>query len=306
MHITNNLFSKTTLMIALFGLSNLTFAQNETPVQDSNITKNMKILLQESGGLRYSPQELYPEYYSMENANGGDNIILTARKRSAPSHDDHLKEHGGQIYQTTKFENEWMVDEDGKGNLGTKFETLIGTDENRLFIEANSEKSESNDPKYAVSALYSRNVAPFWDVQAGVRYSEDKNNSSSDRVDGVIGILGLAPYFFETQAYLYGGENNFWGASFELERDLLLTQKLITQPYIEADVIFSDDSNYAAKSGLSELKTGIKTRYEITKRIKPFIDVAYQYEKGQKATSMQEATESEKGWKYGAGIELVF
>jgi copper resistance protein B len=46
----------------------------------------------------------------------------------------------------TKLENEWMVDEDGKGNLGTKFETLIGTDENRLFIEANSEKSESNDP----------------------------------------------------------------------------------------------------------------------------------------------------------------
>ncbi len=199
-----------------------------------------------------------------------------------------------------------MVDEDGKGNLGTKFETLIGTDENRLFIEANSEKSESNDPKYAVSALYSRNVAPFWDVQAGVRYSEDKNNSSSDRVDGVIGILGLAPYFFETQAYLYGGENNFWGASFELERDLLLTQKLITQPYIEADVIFSDDSNYAAKSGLSELKTGIKTRYEITKRFKPFIDIAYQYEKGQQDTFMQEATNSEKGWKYGAGIELVF
>lgn len=306
MHITNNLFSKTTLMIALFGLSNLTFAQNETPVQDSNITKNMKILLQESGGLRYSPQELYPEYYSMENANGGDNIILTARKRSAPSNDDHLKEHGGQIYQVTRLENAWIVDEDGKGNLGTKFDTLIGTDENRLFIEANSEKSESSDINYDISALYSRNVAPFWDVQAGVRYSEDKNSPNNNRIDGVIGILGLAPYFFETQAYLYGGENNFWGASFELERDLLLTQKLITQPYIEADVIFSDDSNYAAKSGLSELKTGIKTRYEITKRIKPFIDVAYQYEKGQKATSMQEATESEKGWKYGAGIELVF
>jgi copper resistance protein B len=258
MQITKNFFSKTVLSIALVSISNLTFANSSTSEQESNITNGMRVLLQESGGLRYSPQELYPEYYSMENANGGDNIILTARKRSAPSHDDHLKEHGGQIYQTTKFENEWMVDEDGKGNLGTKFETLIGTDENRLFIEANSEKSESNDPKYAVSALYSRNVAPFWDVQAGVRYSEDKNNSSSDRVDGVIGILGLAPYFFETQAYLYGGENNFWGASFELERDLLLTQKLITQPYIEADVIFSDDSNYAAKSGLSELKTGSK------------------------------------------------
>ena len=306
MHITNNLFSKTTLMIALFGLSNLTFAKNETPVQDSNITKNMKILLQESGGLRYSPQELYPEYYSMENANGGDYIILTARQRSAPSHDVHLKEHGGQIYQATKLENAWIVDEDGKGTLGTKFETLIGTDENRIFIEANLAKPESSDINYDISALYSRNVAPFWDVQTGVRYSEDKNSPNNNRIDGVIGILGLAPYFFETQAYLYGGENNFWGTSFEFERDLILTQKLITQPYIEADVVFSDDSDYAAKSGLSELKTGIKTRYEITKRIKPFIDVAYQYEKGQKATSMQEATDSEKGWKYGAGIELVF
>ncbi|MCF7643424.1 copper resistance protein B [Acinetobacter johnsonii] len=306
MQITNNLFSKTTLMIALFGLSNLTFAKNETPVQDSNITKNMKILLQESGGLKYSLQERYPEYYSMENANMGDKSVQIALENSNSPHDNHLKEHGGQIYQLTRLENAWIVDEDGKGNLGTKFDTLIGTDENRLFIEANLDKAESNDPNYDISALYSRNVAPFWDVQTGVRYSEDKNSPNNNRIDGVIGILGLAPYFFETQAYLYGGENNFWGASFELERDLILTQKLITQPYIEADVVFSDDSDYAAKSGLSELKTGIKTRYEITKRIKPFIDVAYQYEKGQKATSMQEATDSEKGWKYGAGIELVF
>ena len=306
MQITKNFFSKTVLSIALISISNLTFADNSTSQQESNITNGMRVLLQESGGLRYSPQELYPEYYSMENANGGDNIILTARKRSDGSHDDHLKEHGGQIYQVTRLENEWMVDEDGKGNLGTKLETLIGTDENRLFIEAKLDKSESNDPKYDISALYSRNVAPFWDIQAGVRYSEDKNSSNSDRVDGVIGVLGLAPYFFETQAYLYGGENNFWGASFEIERDFLLTQKLITQPYLEMDAIFNDDSDYAAKSGLSELKTGIKTRYEITKRIKPFIDVAYLYEKGQKATFMQEVTESEKGWIYGAGIELVF
>ena len=276
MHITKQLYSKTILSIALVSISNLTFADNSTSQQESNIT------------------------------NGGDNIILTARKRSAPSNDDHLKEHGGQIYQLTRLENAWLVDEDGKGNLGTRFDTLIGTDENRLFIEANLDKAESNDPKYDVSALYSRNVAPFWDVQAGVRYSEDKNNRNSNRIDGVIGLLGLAPYFFETKAYLYGGENNFWGASFDVNRDLLLTQKLITQPYIEADIVLNDNSDFASKTGLSGLKTGIKTRYEITKRIRPFVDVAYQYEKGQKATNVQEATESEKGWKYGAGIELVF
>lgn len=297
MQTTKKLFSKTLLSVALIGLAGMAFANDNSTENLNKSTSSMNVLLRESGGLGYVERNVAQK---TSKDKGIETLTLSQ------NHDKHLNEHGGQIYQTTKFSNEWIVDKDGKGSLGSSFETLIGTDENRMFVEANLNKAESNDPNYDVSALYSRNVAPFWDVQAGVRYSEDKNNSSSDRVDGVIGILGLAPYFFETQAYLYGGENNFWGASFELDRDLLLTQKLITQPYIEADVIFSDDSNYAAKSGLSELKTGIKTRYEITKRIKPFIDVAYQYEKGQKATSMQEATESEKGWKYGAGIELVF
>ncbi|AVP34241.1 copper resistance protein B [Acinetobacter baumannii] len=297
MQTTKKLFSKTLLSVALIGLAGMAFANDNSTENLNKSTSSMNVLLRESGGLGYVERNVAQK---TSKDKGIETLTLSQ------NHDKHLNEHGGQIYQTTKFSNEWIVDKDGKGSLGSSFETLIGTDENRVFVEANLNKAESNDPNYDVSALYSRNVAPFWDIQAGVRYSEDKNNRNSNRIDGVIGLLGLAPYFFETKAYLYGGENNFWGASFEFDRDLLLTQKLITQPYIAADIVLNDNSDFAAKSGLSELKTGIKTRYEITKRIRPFIDVAYQYEKGQKATSFQVATESEKGWKYGAGIELVF
>ena len=293
MQTTKKLFSKTLLSVALIGLAGMAFANDNSTENLNKSTSSMNVLLKEAGGLGYV------ERNAAQSTSKGKLAL-------SQNHDKHLNEHGGQIYQTTKFSNEWVIDNDGKGSLGSSFETLIGTDENRLFIEANLDKAESNDPKYDVSALYSRNVAPFWDVQAGVRYSEDKNNRNSNRIDGVIGLLGLAPYFFETKAYLYGGENNFWGASFEFDRDLLLTQKLITQPYIAADIVLNDNSDFAAKSGLSELKTGIKTRYEINKRIRPFVDVAYQYEKGQKLTTFQEATDSEKGWLYGAGIELVF
>ena len=218
----------------------------------------------------------------------------------------HKAEHGGQVYQTTKLENAWLIDENGQGSLESKSNTLIGSDENRLYIEANLSKAESDDSKYDISALYSRNIAPFWDAQAGIRYSDDNVNPDNRRVDAVMGVMGLAPYFFETQAYLYAGENNFWGASLEFDRDLLLTQKLITQPYIEADVVFNDGANYAAKTGLSELRTGIKTRYEITKRIKPFVDVTYHYEKGNKVPAQQPSTQSAKNWQYGIGLELMF
>lgn len=291
------LFSKTLLSVALIGLAGMAFANDNSTENLNKSTSSMNVLLRESGGLGYVERNVAQK---TSKDKGIETLTLSQNR------DKHLNEHGGQIYQTTKFSNEWIVDKDGKGSLGSSFETLIGTDENRMFVEANLNKAESNDPNYDVSALYSRNVAPFWDVQAGVRYSEDKNNRNSNRIDGVIGLLGLAPYFFETKAYLYGGENNFWGASFEFDRDLLLTQKLITQPYIAADIVLNDNSDFAAKSGLSELKTGIKTRYEITKRIRPFVDIAYQYEKGQKSTPFQEATDSEKGWLYGAGIELVF
>ena len=297
MQTTKKLFSKTLLSVALIGLAGMAFANDNSTENLNKSTSSMNVLLRESGGLGYVERNVAQK---TSKDKGIETLTLSQ------NHDKHLNEHGGQIYQTTKFSNEWIVDKDGKGSLGSSFETLIGTDENRVFVEANLNKAESNDPNYDVSALYSRNVAPFWDVQAGVRYSEDKNNRNSNRIDGVIGLLGLAPYFFETKAYLYGGENNFWGASFDFDRDLLLTQKLITQPYIEADVVFNDNSDFASKTGLSELKTGIKTRYEITKRIRPFVDVAYQYEKGKKLTTFQEATDSEKGWLYGAGIELVF
>ena len=297
MQTTKKLFSKTLLSVALIGLAGMAFANDNSTENLNKSTSSMNVLLRESGGLGYVERNVAQK---TSKDKGIETLTLSQ------NHDKHLNEHGGQIYQTTKFSNEWIVDKDGKGSLGSSFETLIGTDENRMFVEANLNKAESNDPNYDVSALYSRNVAPFWDVQAGVRYSEDKNNRNSNRIDGVIGLLGLAPYFFETKAYLYGGENNFWGASFEFDRDLLLTQKLITQPYIAADIVLNDNSDFAAKSGLSELKTGIKTRYEINKRIRPFVDVAYQYEKGQKLTTFQEATDSEKGLLYGAGIELVF
>lgn len=265
MQTTKKLFSKTLLSVALIGLAGMAFANDNSTENLNKSTSSMNVLLRESGGLGYVERNVAQK---TSKDKGIETLTLSQ------NHDKHLNEHGGQIYQTTKFSNEWIVDKDGKGSLGSSFETLIGTDENRMFVEANLNKAESNDPNYDVSALYSRNVAPFWDVQAGVRYSEDKNNRNSNRIDGVIGLLGLAPYFFETKAYLYGGENNFWGASFEFDRDLLLTQKLITQPYIAADIVLNDNSDFAAKSGLSELKTGIKTRYEINKRIRPFVDVA--------------------------------
>lgn len=122
----------------------------------------------------------------------------------------------------------------------------------------------------------------------------------------MLGLHGLAPYFFETDAYLYAGKDQQLSFNLKSERDLLVTQKLILQPYIESELVLSDDSKYARKKGLSSLQLGVQSRYEINKRVMPFIDVAYAYEKGREATVWQQETSSEKDWQYGLGLKLIF
>lgn len=220
---------------------------------------------------------------------------------------DHLREHGGQIYQATTLDSQWSQNEDGQGSFSSELESWIGSDENKFYLQADIEKSESEDVDYSISALYSRNIADYWDVQAGVNYRDQQHDEhGQERWAGVVGLHGLAPYFFETKAYLYAGEDQLWQLSLETERDLLFTQKLIGKPYLKADVILQDESRYASKTGLSSVQAGFQTRYEINKKLMPFVDVGYAYDKGQKQTTWQEESSSEHGWFYGAGLTLKF
>ena len=220
---------------------------------------------------------------------------------------NHHREHGGQMYQATTLENAWTVDDHGQGSASSKLKTWIGTDENKIFIKAHVEKAESQQTKTDAMALYSRSIADFWDVQVGARHQyQPEQQQDKSQWSAVVGVHGLAPYFFETEAYLYAGHDQRWQFSLETSRDVLFTQKWIAQPYFNADLVLNDQSRYAQKSGVSKLQTGVQIRYEINKKIMPFIDLAYAYHKGNKQTAWQMASGHEQGGLYGAGLTLKF
>ena len=132
------------------------------------------------------------------------------------SEHDHRKEHGGQIYTRVKLDNTWIKNSEGEGGLQSENELRIGTDENKLFIKLKADKQESRATEYAVQALYSRNISDFWDAQAGLRYRQENLGQPNagqniEHVDAIFGFHGLAPYFFETNAHLYLGQDDFIG-----------------------------------------------------------------------------------------------
>ena len=298
-----NLFAMSTLSASLLVLSGQSFAHEDHHAMSMSEQQTQ-------------PAEDIPMDHSQHQKVSAAPQVVTEEKQVQPvqlAHSDgfdhaaHLKEHGGQIYQQTTLESKWLRNDNAQGALKSKLETRIGTDENKIFIKVHADKAESQQAEYDAKLLYSRNVADFWDVQAGIRYRNDPNREiDQNQVDAVLGLHGMAAYFFETNAYVYIGQDRQVSFNLETERDLLLTQKLIIQPYLDINVVLSDDSNYAKKTGLNSVQVGLETRYEINKKVMPFMDVAYGYNKGVQETAWQKSSSSENAWFYGAGIRFKF
>lgn len=288
------------VLASMFALGSMTAFANEVPQHHADHAMHQQQPVQ--------PPEHHPN--SATSPEPAVNAVQYPDSASTSDH-DHRKEHGGQIYSQVKLDNRWMWDSDGKGSLQSENELRIGTDENKLFIKLKAEKQESSSAEYEAQALYSHKIADFWDVQAGLRYRQENfaaalYSQDHERLDAVLGLHGLAPYFFETNAHLYVGEDDFVGLALETERDLLLTQKLIMQPYAEVDLILKDEAANAKKTGLSHAALGLETRYEINKKIMPYLDIAYEYSKGNQPTGWQDASDSEQGWRYGVGLRMMF
>jgi copper resistance protein B len=122
--------------------------------------------------------------------------------------------------------------------------------------------------------LYDRPI-PFlryFDWQAGFRYDGD---SAPPRYWGALGIQGLAPEFFDVEATMYLRNAGHFAARLVGSYDILLTNRLIAQPEIEMNFYSKEDTGRAIGRGLSELDTGLRLRYEISRKFAPYVGFAY-------------------------------
>lgn len=308
-----NLFAMSTLSASLLVLSGQSFAHEghhamSMSGQQGQPSKEISVDHSQHPKMSIAPQAVTEkkQMQPIQQAHS-DSDDFAYKSDQQFDHAAHLKEHGGQIYQQTTLESKWQRNDEGQGALKSELETRMGTDENKIFIKVHADKVESHQTEYDAKLLYSRNVADFWDLQVGLRYRNDPNREiDQDQVDAVFGLHGMAPYFFETDAYLYIGQDRQVSFNLATERDLLLTQKWIVKPYLDINMVLSDDSNYAKKTGLNSVQVGLETRYEINKKVMPFMDVAYGYNKGVQETAWQKSSSSENEWSYGAGMRFKF
>lgn len=170
---------------------------------------------------------------------------------------------------------QWMIRADqleyreGNGSA-LEGDLWLGGDLNKLWFKGRVEREDSRSEEVELQALYSRAVAPYWDLQIGVRHDFAPGPS---RNWAAIGFQGLAPYFFEVDTALFIGESGDTALRFSAEYELLLTQRLILTPEIELNFYGQNDPSRETGSGLSNMEAGLRLRYEIRREFAPYIGV---------------------------------
>ena len=182
------------------------------------------------------------------------------------------------------------------------FDGWIGTDENKLWLKSIGKREAQVTEQAEFWALYSRNIGTFWDAQVGVRHDT--------RIDpltySVIGFEGLAPYFFETHAYFFLSEDGDFSARIKTGNEFLITQKLIIEPYIEANLFAQDVLKLEVGAGLSSAELGIQTRYELTRSFAPYIDLKYERKLGKTSSIAKSHGKSDDAFVGILGVKFLF
>ena len=217
------------------------------------------------------------------------------------AHADMAAEHGGGIFHMFRLETDVGTNEDDRV-ASWDLDGWVGTDENKLWLKSEGEHVGDDLESAEVWAMYSRDIATFWDAQAGVRYDFEPDST----VYLTVGVNGLAPQYFETEAHLFLSEHGDVMARLREENDLLLTQQLIMQPYLEVNLSAQDVEEQDIGAGVTDGKVGLQTRYEFTRKFAPYVDVHYGRKFGETA-SIAESKDEEKDELVGAiGLRLMF
>lgn len=195
------------------------------------------------------------------------------------------------------------VRSDGNTSAAYDLQAWYGRTYDRAVLKAEGEYDNGEFEEASTELLWGHAVAAFWDTQLGVRYD---SGEGPNRTWLAFGVQGLAPYWFEIDATGYIGDEGRTALNLEAEYELLLTQKWILQPRIEADFYGKDDSERGIGSGLAEITAGVRLRYEIRREFAPYVGVEWAGKFGGTKDLARAAGEDTSEARLVAGVRFWF
>lgn len=225
-------------------------------------------------------------------------------QRMAASREELRRMHGDLPAYRVFIERAETRSRDGRDGYLVDGQAWYGGDIDKVWLKGEVEGAWGESPEHAeIQALWSHAIDPWFDLQTGVRFDPQ---AGPDRAHLVLGIQGLAPYWWEIDGALFLSNKGDLTARGEAEYDLRITQKLILQPRGELDFALQDVPELGIGAGLSEAAIGARLRYQVSPLIAPYVGIEYERAFGDTADFRRDEGEDAGGWNLLAGIRFWF
>lgn len=214
------------------------------------------------------------------------------------------EEHGGLPASKIFIDRAEARVRDGRDGYELDAQAWYGGDIDKLWLKTEVEGPWGEKLEHAeVQALWSHAIDPWFDLQAGVRHDPQPG---PNRTHLVLGVQGLAPYWWEVDGAVFLSHEGDVTARAEAEYDLRITQKLILQPRAEAELSLQDVPELAIGSGLTNASLGLRLRYQISPLVAPYLGVEYERAFGDTRRFLRAEGDDPGGFNLLAGVRFWF
>lgn len=185
-----------------------------------------------------------------------------------PISDDRLYVHGVFNQLEGRFAAQPYFRWDGQAWAGNDYNKLFIKSEGRVNADGKGKMSDGD-----TELLYDRPISTYFNVQAGVRSDLD---SMPNRTWAAVGIQGLAVGNWNVELTGYASTEHRFAVKTNASWNYRFNQRLILQPQFETNFYTRDEPSRSVGAGLSNVDSGLRLRYEFTRKFAPYVGVTYQ------------------------------
>lgn len=169
------------------------------------------------------------------------------------------------------------VTRNGHTGAAWNVQDWYGPDLNKIWIRTEGAVVDGKtEDTTGAEALWWHAVSAFWGTQLGIR----QDFGPGSHTYAAFGIEGLTPYWADVEATAYVGNDGRLMARFEGSYDLLITNRLILTPKIEANVYDRANLRRGLGTGLGNIAVGARLRYELSRKLAPYIGYVWDRDLG--------------------------
>ncbi len=177
-------------------------------------------------------------------------------------------------------------------------------DQDRLLLRSRGEGETGQGlDDVEIEAAWSHAISPWWNLQAGLRQDIQPVPA---RTHAMVGIEGETPYRVAVLAEAYLSDRGQASGRLELSADERLTRQVVLQPRAEITLSAQSEPDERLGAGLTNAELGLRLRYEVTRKLAPYVGFAWTWTGAQTAAWRRAAGEAVSTRSIVAGIRTWF